>query len=75
MSDKVILYPQDDGSVAVMRPVLSCGLTVEQIAVKDVPAGVPYIIVNDSDLPTDKTFFDAWESDFSTPHGFGGGAK
>ena len=72
MTDKVILYPQENGSVAVMRPVYGCGLTVEQIAAKDVPFGVPYIIVNSSDIPTDETFFNAWEADFSNPEGHGG---
>ena len=37
------------------------GLTVEQIAKKDVPTGLPYKIVNLSDLPSDRTFRNAWE--------------
>ena len=55
-----IIYPTDEGSVAVIIPT-ECGLTIEQIAAKDVPAGKPYKIVNVSDIPTDRTFRNAWE--------------
>jgi ribosomal protein S12 len=41
--------------------IIECGLTIEEIAVKDVPAGVPYKIVDVSDIPEDRTFRDAWE--------------
>ena len=55
-----IIYPTDEGSVAVIIPT-ECGLTIEQIAAKDVPAGKPSKIVNVSDIPTDRTFRNAWE--------------
>ena len=56
-----IIYPTDDGGVAVIIPASECGLTIEQIAAKDVPTGKPYKIVNVSDIPTDRTFRNAWE--------------
>jgi hypothetical protein len=55
-----IIYPTDDGGVAIIIPA-DCGLTIEQIADKDVPAGKPYKIVDGSDIPTDRTFRNAWE--------------
>jgi hypothetical protein len=55
-----IIYPTDDGGVAIIVPA-DCGLTIEEIAVKDVPAGKPYKIVDISDIPTDRTFRNAWE--------------
>ena len=58
--NKRIIYPTDDGGVAVIIPA-DCGLTIEQIATKDVPAGKPYKIVNVSEIPSDRTFRDAWE--------------
>ena len=58
--DKRIIYPTDDG-VAIIVPTLECGLTIEEIAAKDVPQGKPYKIVNASDIPTDRTFRNAWE--------------
>ena len=36
-----IIYPTDDGGVAVIIPAAECGLTIEEIAAKDVPAGKP----------------------------------
>jgi hypothetical protein len=54
-----IIYPTDDG-VAIIVPA-DCGLTIEQIADKDVPAGKPYKIVDVADIPTDRTFRNAWE--------------
>ena len=56
-----IIYPTDDGGVAVIIPASECGLTIEEIAAKDVPAGKPYKIVNVSDIPSDRTFRNAWE--------------
>lgn len=54
-----IIYPTDDGGVAVIIPA-DCGLTIEQIAAKDVPAGKPFEIVDVSDIPSDRTFREAW---------------
>lgn len=59
--DKRIIYPLDDGGVAVIYPAPNCGLTIEQIAAKDVPAGKPFQIVDASEIPADKTFRAAWE--------------
>lgn len=55
-----IIYPTDDG-VAIIVPAPDCGLTIEEIAAKDVPTGKPYKIVNVADIPSDRTFRSAWE--------------
>jgi hypothetical protein len=59
--DKRIIYPLEDGGVAVMIPAPDCGLTIEEIAAKDVPEGLPYKIVDVSEIPSDRTFRAAWE--------------
>ena len=59
--DKRIIYPTDDGGVAVIVPAPNCGLTIEEIAAKDVPSGTDYQIVDVADVPSDRTFRDAWE--------------
>jgi hypothetical protein len=59
--NKRIIYPSDDGGVAIMIPASECGLTVEQIAAKDVPPGKPFQIVNVSSISSDRTFRNAWE--------------
>jgi hypothetical protein len=56
-----IIYPTDDGGAAIIIPAAECGLTIEEIATKDVPTGKPYKIVDVSDIPTDRTFRNAWE--------------
>ena len=56
-----IIYPNDDGGVSVIVPAAECGLTIEEIAAKDVPAGKPYKIVDVADIPADRTFRNAWE--------------
>lgn len=55
-----IIYPTDDGGVAVIVPAPNSGLTIEEIAAKDVPAGKTYQIVDVSEIPTDRTFRNAW---------------
>ena len=68
---KRIIYPNDDGGVSVVIPSPNTKYTIEQIALKDVPAGKPYRIIEDTDIPTDRTFRNAWEADFSNPDGLG----
>ena len=55
-----IIFPNDEGGVSIIVPSPNCGLTIEQIAAKDVPAGKPYQIVDVADIPTDRTFRNAW---------------
>lgn len=56
-----IIFPTDEGGVAVIIPAPDCGLTIEEIAAKDVPAGKPFKIVDAADIPADRTFRSAWE--------------
>ena len=58
-----IIYPTDDGGVAIIIPTPEAleTMTIEDIAAKDVPAGKPYKIVDVADIPTDRTFRNAWE--------------
>lgn len=55
-----IIYATDDGGVAVIVPAPNCGLTIQEIALKDVPHGKEYQIVSESDIPSDRTFRNAW---------------
>jgi hypothetical protein len=59
--NKRIIYPTDNGGVAVIIPAINSGLSIEQIAEKDVPVGKPYKIVDVGDIPSDRTFREAWE--------------
>lgn len=61
MSDKIIIYPTDDNKLAIISPNPNCGLTLEEIAKKDVPEGKPFKIIDRSSLPKETQFRDAWE--------------
>jgi hypothetical protein len=58
-----IIYPTDDGGVAIVIPAPEAleTMTIEQIAAKDVPSGKTYKIVDVEDIPSDRTFRSAWE--------------
>lgn len=60
MTDQVIIFGQGSSNkLAVCVPILGCGLTIEEIAQKDVPAGSPYMVVNRDSIPIETTFFDS----------------
>jgi hypothetical protein len=67
---KRIIYPNETG-ISIIIPA-DCGLTVEQIASKDVPQGLPYLIIDTVEIPTDRSQRHLWTADFSTPDGYGG---
>ena len=53
-----IIYKTDEGGVAVVIPAVSV-----ELAMKDIPDGVQYKIVDVADIPSDRTFRDAWTVD------------
>jgi hypothetical protein len=67
-----IIYQNDEGGVSIIIPTGE--IAIEEVARKDVPAGVAYKIVDVADIPSDRTFRDAWEADITEPDGVGIGA-
>ena len=63
-----IIYKNESGSVSVITPTETAlsFMTIDEIAQKDVPTGLPYKIVDDSEIPEDRTFRDAWTVDEAT---------
>ena len=59
---KRIIYPNETG-IAVICPTGE--LSLEETALKDVPSGVKYKIIDASDLPEERDFRNAWEYDFT----------
>lgn len=57
-----IIYKTDDGGVAVIIPTLEAIelYGIKAIALKDVPYGKPFKIVDATDIPTDRALRDAW---------------
>ena len=66
-----IVYSKNSGTnISVLFPVLTeinsktgKPFTVDEIAKKDVPTGLKYKIIEESALPTDRSFRDAWTVD------------
>ena len=58
-----IIYPNDEGGVSILIPTEEylAEHTIEELAAKDVPEGKEFKIVDVADIPTDRTFRDAWE--------------
>jgi len=63
-----IIYQTDEGGVAVIIPTPQAleTMSVQEIAKKDVPTGKAFKIVEDSEVPSDRTFRGAWEVDPAT---------
>lgn len=70
---QVIIFP-NGATVSVVYPQ-PCGLSVLEIARKDVPFGAPYRIIDAALIPEDRTYRDAWTADFSNPDGTGLGPQ
>ena len=58
-----VVYKTLDGNVEVIVPSPNALKlhTIDEIAQKDVPSGLSYKIVQESDIPTERTFRDAWD--------------
>jgi hypothetical protein len=68
-----IIYNQDNGIPAVIIPTPEClqTRTIQEIAIKDVPAGKKFKIVDAADLPTEPQ--EAWVvNDADLTEGIGG---
>jgi hypothetical protein len=59
--NKRIIYQNNEGGVSILIPSPNWSGTIEELAAKDVPAGCPYKIVDASEIPSDRTFRNAWE--------------
>ena len=60
---KRIIYKNPDNTVSIIVPSAEYleTHTIEELALKDVPANTPYKIVDVSEIPTDRTFRNACE--------------
>lgn len=57
---KRIIYPNNTGGICILTPAESL-----ELAMKDIPSGKPYRIVDAADIPTDREFRNAWTADFT----------
>lgn len=71
VENKRILYPNGQGGISIIIPPPLWTGSVADLANKDVPAELPYLIVDVDDLPEDRTHRDLWTADFTEPDGYG----
>lgn len=60
-----IIYKTPENTVTILTPSKDWENRMEELAQKDVPTGLKYKIVEDSEIPTDRSFRNAWEVDES----------
>ena len=73
-----IIFKNQDNSIGIITPTSEAlsFATIEQIAEKDCPYNLPYWIVADTDIPSDRTDRDRWVlEDMPEPDGFGGASN
>ena len=68
---KRIVYKDSDENIHVRYAWSDYG-AVDQ-GEMDTPIGQPFIVLDQSDIPTDTSFADAWDIDLSSPDGVGKG--
>lgn len=75
--DKRIIYQNEDGGVSIIAPSQKYVdlYGIQAIAIKDVPSGVPFKIIDVTDLPVDKSERDQWTVDIATLTDGVGGAS
>lgn len=56
--NKRIIYDNGEGGVSIIVPSPSCP-SLDRLA-QDVPAGRPYQVIDVSQVPSDRTFRNAW---------------
>ena len=62
-----IIYKNETGGISIITPTQEAlsFMTIDEIALKDVPTGLAFAIVNDSEIPTDRAYREAWAVDSS----------
>ena len=65
-----IVYKDDEGNTCIITPIFKDKnpdtgkiWTIEEIAKKTVDTGKKFKYVEDTDIPTDRSFRDAWDVD------------
>jgi len=56
--NKRVIYDNGEGGVSILVPSTHCP-SIDRL-IQDVPAGRAYQVIDMSEVPTDRTFRDAW---------------
>ena len=72
--EKVIIFPQEGDSIALMY-ALDTSIPIEEVARRDIAPGIPFKVIDASLIPEDIEFLNAFEADFTNPDGYGIGRE
>jgi hypothetical protein len=59
-----VIYSREDGGVSIVIPTEEWQGSMHDLAKQVVPPGRPYKIVSHDDIPSDRTWRNAWVMDF-----------
>jgi hypothetical protein len=72
---KKIIFKNQNGTIGIITPTQECVdiFGIEAIAKKDVPNGLPFWIVEDDFIPSDRTYRNEWQlpDNFRESDGYG----
>ena len=61
---RIIYNNEETKTLSIVIPTNEYKGSMDKLAKKTVPSGIKYKIIENTDLPKDRTFRDAWEYDF-----------
>lgn len=64
-----IAFPYN-GEIALITVDPKSKFDIDTLAKRNVPKGIPYLLVEEKDLPP-REWIEAWEADWSSPDGYG----
>jgi len=60
-----VIFENADGTVGIIVPAPNSDLSIQEIARKDVPEGLSYAIIEDAEVPSDRSYRNEWVRDAS----------
>lgn len=70
---KLVIYKIESGGFGILYGADGSDLPIDEVARKDCPAGSPFVIVDEEELPSSSYYADAWSVNFDEPDGYGVG--
>lgn len=58
-----LMYHDASGNLCIVIPAPGTGLSLAEIAQKDIPTGRTFVAVDEANVPTDRTYRNAWKGD------------
>ena len=60
-----VLFIDEKGNTCILTPAENCGLSFEEIVMKDVPQSPLVKVISSEEVPSDRRLRNAWKTDFT----------